>query len=79
MWDENTLEMVVIALLVVVRLRIYLVDDGNDGDEFNVWMLASAQPLSSLFYTPTELLGLRTLVDVIFAPSYSSMNFVPSQ
>lgn len=36
MWDENTLEMVVIALLVVVRLRIYLVDDGNDGDEFNV-------------------------------------------
>ncbi len=76
MWDENTLEMVVIALLVVVRLRIYLVDDGN---EFNVWMLASAQPLSSLFYTPTELLGLRTLVDVSFAPSYSSMNFVPSQ
>lgn len=35
MWDEGTLEMVVIAFLVVIRLHIYLADDGNDGDGFS--------------------------------------------
>lgn len=47
MWDEGTLEMVVIAFLVVIRLPIYLEYDGNDGDGFSGWMLASAQPLFS--------------------------------
>lgn len=47
--------MVSIALLVVIRLHIYLAEDGNDGYGFSRWMLAPA----------------HSLVDLIFAPSFS--------
>lgn len=40
--------MVSIALLVVIRLHIYLAEDGNDGYGFSGWMLAPAHSLVDL-------------------------------